>query len=225
MKQHSTVRREARSAPTRTPSRAHPPRSSAPSLTDLQALIGNRALQTLLVPSCTCGGSCAECSARDELADLVPGTGPLPGLLDEEEAPPPGSLAAFVPRADSANLDPAKQAGGIECQHGTMNVWVVPGLSPCLEPCVRRHEEKHISDFEGDPDYKDACVGIPDGKTFLYHSGADRERFETAATDLEIDCLDGELITETDPKCRKEMTQRRDVDLPKYKRDVKSTGC
>lgn len=193
-------------------------------LLGLPLSIGNRALQSILsstatptspVHSCSCGGACAMCSQREEglSSALAVRTEPLE---EEEEG---------VPLIPAVPVDASKAGGSVVCNKGNFLVWINPTLDPCVTTCARKHEEKHIADFTADPNYKDICKGIPDGETFNYRSCGDAARFEDAASDLEIDCL-AKAIPGASAGCQKTMQTRKDVTLPNYKKQVRSScGC
>lgn len=205
---------------------------SAARLRHVHDLLGNRGLQALLraaaaesvgvssTPKCPgCGGMCGGCAEEDleTLPTTAIGTEPLERPLEELEELEPG-LSPAVPIDASAG-------GTVVCKGGKMEVWISPTMDPCVVPCARKHEEKHIADFQADPNYKDICKGIPDGETFNYRSCSDAVRFETAATDLEIACL-ASAIPGASKACKPIMQNRKDVTLPNYKRQVRdSCGC
>jgi hypothetical protein len=224
---------------------------TAPSdaLLDLKSMLGESSVESALdetpdsgcsrgtsvhspvASGCGCGGSCSLCSASD--ADLFSvRTTPI-GNLDEEDAEEALGTPVGSPGAHSTNLgppvasppDPSQAAGSVVCQGGNMQVWVNPAdIGGCNEACIRRHEEKHIADFQADPNYKNICKGVPNGDTFNYRSCEDARRFETAATDVEIACIDAALPGAS-AGCKATMKNRRDVTLPNYKRQVSNCGC
>jgi hypothetical protein len=119
----------------------------------------------------------------------------------------------------------ASAGASVTCKgHNSYEVWMNPSEPACVQPCERRHEEKHIADFNADPSYKATvkCVSLPDGETFSYASTADAARFECAASNVEIACLTEQLKTTTSVGDKAIMTNRRDVILPNYKRGF---GC
>jgi hypothetical protein len=220
------VRSQARAAAGTRPHRRSTSALGPPTLLDLQSLIGNRALQTLLsaeaeTPTCACGGKCAHCAHEREDELHLPMTGPSSDLDPEElenlAATPGTRLTPLTPV-------PSWAGGAVVCRGGAMEVWINPTESACVQPCERRHEEKHIADFQADPNYRNACQGIPDGEQFTYRNDDDARRFETAATDVEIACLNAS-IPGASAACRPVMEQRRDVTLPAYKRRFESKGC
>jgi hypothetical protein len=221
------VRDAARPRPRASPLRPLSP----PSLLDLQPLLGNRAVQSLLAPEpespgCACGGTCAHCAAEREDKARPPLTGPSSGLDPEEIDRLIAGMALSTPGTPLMPLTPVPPtaAGTVICKGGAMEVWISPTETSCVAPCERRHEEKHIADFQADPDYKDICKGIPDGETFTYKNSDDARRFETAATDVEIACLNA-AIPGASAACKPEMIDRRDNTLPAYKRSFESKSC
>jgi hypothetical protein len=185
----------------------------------LTQAFGNQAIATVLTEddreSCSCGGTCPSCAQQriETLGDLGIHTDP-PDYL-EDEAVPPGA-PPLVP------VDP--NAGGtVVCKDGGFEVLLL-GVDSCTAPCARRHEEKHIADFQADPNYKDICKGIPNGETFNYRNCSDESRFETAASDVEIDCLAASIPTAS-TSCKPIMQQRKDKTLPEYKKKRSSCGC
>jgi hypothetical protein len=120
---------------------------------------------------------------------------------------------------------PASAGASVVCKgHNSYEVWQNPSEPAWAQPCETKHEQKHIEDFNADPNYKATvkCPSLPDGETFTYASMADAKRFECAASDVEIACLTDQIAKETDEGNRKGETTRRDVTLPNYK---KGFGC
>jgi hypothetical protein len=207
-------------------------RGLAPQGEGLKAFLGNQALLALrgegasarTASTCSCGGSCSNC-LQDEIETESPAayTEPLEDF-DEEDLKPgaPAASLGHMPIA-AAPPDPAKAAGAVTCNKGAFQVWMNPGNSPCINDCVRKHEEKHVADFNADPNYKDYCKGVPDGDIVTYKSCDDAAKYEDAASDLEIDCLD-KAIPGASKACQPIMTNRKDVTLPKYKKQVRE-GC
>jgi hypothetical protein len=198
----------------------------------LSPLIRNHALLQMrgLVPAqtmraaCSCGGNCSNC-LEDELQSGTPAAYTEPvEELDEEEMKPfspvasPGAMPAAL-----APPDPAKAAGAVVCNKGAFQVWINPGNSPCINDCVRKHEEKHVADFNADPNYKDYCKGVTDGDIVTYKSCDGARKYEDAASDVEIDCLNN-AIPGASKACQPIMTNRKDVTLPNYKKQVRA-GC
>jgi hypothetical protein len=204
-----------------------PARPVAPSsLFDLQPLLGNRAVQALLsreAPRCACGGTCAHCSRELEDAIHSPVTEPSELLSDEELAALGGGGGPGSRRTPLTPVPPSA-GGAVICRGGAMEVWIRPTEPAAVQPCERRHEEKHVADFQADPNYVNACQGIPDGEQFTYRNNDDARRFEHAATDVEIACLDA-AIPGASAADRAIMEHRRDVTLPAYKRSFASGGC
>jgi hypothetical protein len=173
--------------------------------------------------SCGCGGRCSLCLQKLHMP-RTPGvhTEPLEDF-DEEDLKPSTPVSELRP-GQGPGVAPDPTAGGtVLCRKGGFEVWINPTMDPCVTDCARKHEEKHAADFKADPDYKDICKGIPDGETFNYKSCDDAARFEDAATDLEIDCLDKQL-SGASKACQPVITQRKDTTLPKYKKEVRE-GC
>jgi hypothetical protein len=121
--------------------------------------------------------------------------------------------------------DPSSAGAAVICKgQNKYEVWVNPSSSACAVPCMKKHEEKHITDFEADPDYKAAtkCKGSAEGDVVVYNNDADAKRFECAASDVEIKCIEEQLKTEKDENCKKTLATRKDTTLPNYK---KRFGC
>jgi ferredoxin len=205
--------------------RAPAKRALAPSsLAELQPLLGNRALQSLLsvetAAPCACGGSCAHCSGELEERARHALTEPSALLSEEDLAGLVGTPGAAVP----VQAPPAGAGGSVCCRGGAMEVWINPSEPAWAQPCERRHEEKHVADFQADPNYRNWCQGKPDGDCVTYANNDDARRFETAASDVEIACLDA-AIPGAAAADQPGMRNRRDVTLPNYKRSFASRGC
>lgn len=131
----------------------------------------------------------------------------------------PGERAGTPPPV-MVPVDASSAGASVVCKgHNSYEVWMNPSTSACSAPCMRKHEEKHIADFNADPNYKATvkCPSLPDGETFTYASDADAKRFECAASDVEIACINDKLRTETDEACKTRLTRRKTVTLPNYK--------
>lgn len=176
-------------------------------------------------------------------ANLVDSSGGAAGAGDltqnpEEAVASPGDPGGSAGRPEHLRHDPSDQApppvmvpvsatagASVVCKgHNTYEVWQNPSEPACVQPCEKKHEEKHIADFNADANYKATvkCASLPDGETFTYASNADAARFECAASDVEIACLSAQIAKETDESCKTMATRRRDVILPNYK---KGFGC
>lgn len=212
----------------------------------LQSLSGNQAVQSMLEDvaaslepekkPCSCGGSCSGCAQEKGLISslLTIQTEPLEAEDLEElqgeavTTPPELSWMGDTMGAPIATLPSSSSGGTVICNKGNMEVWINPTMDPCVVPCARKHEEKHIADFQADPNYKDACKGVPDGHMAnggRYNNCDDGVRYENAASDLEIDCLTN-AIPGASASCKSIMQNRKDVTLPNYKKQVKSScGC
>jgi hypothetical protein len=174
---------------------------------------------------CGCGGACSQClqAQASPRSPAAPFTEPVEEL-DEEDMKPFSPAPDFKPgKTPGVPIDASKAAGAVACNKGNFQVWLNPTNSPCINDCARKHEEKHISDFQADPKYKDICKGVPDGETFNYLSCDDAAKFEDAASDVEIDCLNN-AIPGASKACQPIMTNRKDVTLPNYKKQVRA-GC
>ena len=122
-------------------------------------------------------------------------------------------------------VDASRAGAAVVCRgNNRYEVWMNPSSGACVQSCMRRHEEKHIADFNADANYKATvkCASLPDGETFTYASNADAARFECAASDVEIACINEQLKTEKDETCKKTLTRRATVTMPNYK---KGFGC
>lgn len=164
--------------------------------------------------------------------------GETQGQNPEEAVASPTSPGDRAGRPEDLRHDPAAEApppvmvpvsatagASVVCKgHNTYEVWQNSSEPACVQPCEKKHEEKHIADFNADPNYKATvkCASLPDGETFTYASHADAARFECAASDVEIACLTAQISKETDEACKTMATHRRDVILPNYK---KGFGC
>lgn len=203
---------------------------------ELVSLLGNQAVQDMLsgdvAPPVGC--ACSACAARDDdfAAGLAARTEPLEvppeerGPLEEPEEPqgvPSVLIPAATPPSDGGLPDPATMGGTVICSGGALTTWINPTMDPCVVDCARRHEEKHVADFTADPDYRNACAVIPEGHSVRYGSSDDARRFETAATDLEIACLNAQYAGAS-AACQPVIAARRDTTLPNYKRSF-SRGC
>ena len=205
---------------------------------DLVSRLGNQAVQTLLSDAaprvgCACGGGCAVDADDDfALAALTARTSPLEvppeerALLEELEEPE-GLMSSLTPAAtppiDGGLPDPATMGGTVICSGGNLTVWTNPANDPCVADCARRHEERHVADFSADPEYRNACAVIPEGHSIRYGSWDDARRFEYAATDGEIACLNAQYAGAS-AACKPIIALRRDTTLPNYRRSF-SRGC
>jgi hypothetical protein len=128
-------------------------------------------------------------------------------------------------------VNPARAGATVIVKDKKFGIWINPAASKCVVEGMRLHEQKHIDDFNADPDYKDIPTKgltwegpvkglVPDGETFYYRNDEDAKKFEHAAIDLEIEWLNKELedIYELSDSDRKIITKRVTKTLPEYRK-------
>ena len=176
----------------------------------------------------------------DRVAEAVTGavsSPPQPELEEEEEVPVQmktepetawqrlqeqklqAQPALTPPTLDGVPRD-EDAAGMVWIKSSAWAVWMASGNPSCIEGGVRLHEEKHVSDFKADPDYKDFPMKTGEsgeGKTIYYGSAADARRFEHPAIDIEIKWLKKQLEGNPSAGDKRIMENRANVVLPAYK--------
>jgi hypothetical protein len=128
-------------------------------------------------------------------------------------------------------VNPARAGATVIVKDKKFDIWINPAASKCVVEGMRLHEQKHIDDFNADPNYKDIPTKgltwegpvkglVPDGETFYYRNDEDAKKFEHAAIDLEIEWLNKELedIYELSDSDRKIITRRATKTLPEYRK-------
>ncbi len=124
-------------------------------------------------------------------------------------------------------VNPARAGATVIVKGEKFGIWINPAASKCVVEGMKLHEQKHIDDFNADPDYKDIPTEgsswggkVPDGETFYYRNDEDAKRFEHPAIDLEMEWLNEQLkdiyeLSESDSKI---ITKRVTKTLPEYRK-------
>ncbi len=126
-------------------------------------------------------------------------------------------------------VDPSKAGACVIVKDKKFSTWFNPSEPKCIFGGMKIHEEKHITDFNADPNYKDiptkglAWEGpvkglVPDGETFYYRNNDDAKKFEHPAIDLEVGWLNEQLKTNLSESDKKIITNRATKILPDYKK-------
>jgi hypothetical protein len=125
-------------------------------------------------------------------------------------------------------VDPSKAGACVIVKNNKFDTWFNPSEPKCIFGGMKIHEEKHITDFSADPNYKDIPTKgsswggkVPDGETFYYRNNADAKKFEHPAIDLEIGWLNEQLKTNLSESDKKIVTNRATKTLPDYKNSFK----
>jgi hypothetical protein len=122
-------------------------------------------------------------------------------------------------------VDPSRAGGCVIVKGNKFEAWINPSQPSCIVGGIEKHENKHISDFLADNNYKDIPTNgpswgeqpVPDGETFYYRNNDDAKRFEHAAIDIEIAWLDNQLKGNLSTQDKETVKNRKDVTLPAYR--------
>jgi hypothetical protein len=126
-------------------------------------------------------------------------------------------------------VDPSKAGACVIVKDKKFDAWYNPSEPKCVLGGMKIHEEKHIADFQADPNYKDIPTKgltwngpvkgpVPDGETFYYRNSEDAKKFEHAAIDLEIAWLNEQLKTNLSETDKNIITKRATKILPAYRK-------
>jgi hypothetical protein len=114
-------------------------------------------------------------------------------LTDGQEEPLPPALPLLLPHTFYA-VEPSatrKELGTLVCDgENSVEVWVDPRASACIQECVREHEYQHLQDVqERDPE---VCKDQPRGAVVGEPEAVERP-IELRAYDIELRCLQDEF--------------------------------
>lgn len=131
--------------------------------------------------------------------------------LQAEPALTPPTLDGY-PSQDTA-------AGMAVVRNRAWAVWIADNVPACIREGVRLHEQKHVDDFNADPDYRDfpRTSGANNNQTMYYGSNADARRFEHPAIDIEIAWLRNQLEGDLSDADRRIIRHRQRIVLPTYR--------